>query len=190
MDHGCTRRTGLARAGLAVAALLLAGCETIPPERCGTTDWGRQGLEDGRAGFGPSRLARHREACAGVGVAPDAAAWESGRALGLRDYCELPNALKQGQARHAYGGVCTDPRFAQLYGAARRLADARQKIVDLDGQIDWREREVLTNKKLSDDRRAELLAEVRSVKRQRELALLDHAEAGRALDRTRALFGL
>lgn len=180
----------LAGAATAWVALALSACASIPAERCATLDWGRQGTEDGRAGFGPARLERHREACAGVGVRPDAAAWEAGRALGLREYCQLPNALKQGLARNAYEGVCADARFAQLHGAARRLADARQQVADLDAQIDWRERELLTNKKLTEQRRAELTAEVRSVQRQRERALLDRADAGRALERTRAQMGL
>ena len=49
---------------------------------------------------------------------------------------------------------------------------------------------LLTNKKLTEQRRAELTAEVRSVQRQRERALLDRADAGRALERTRAQMGL
>lgn len=183
-------RRPLSTTAAALALLGLGGCASIPAERCATLDWGRQGVDDGRAGFGPARLERHREACAGVGVRPDAAAWEAGRLHGLRDYCQLPNALKQGLARHAYDGVCADARFAQLHGAARRLADARQQVADLDAQIDWRERELLTNKKLTEQRRAELTAEVRSVQRQRERALLDRADAGRALERTRAQMGL
>ncbi len=175
---------------LLAAALLLQGCETIEPERCATLDWGRQGLEDGRAGFAAKRLARHADACARAGVVPNAAAWEAGRVQGLRDYCQLPNALQQGQARHAYEGVCPDPRFERLYTAARRLADARQKLDDLDEQITRQERSLLTDKKLSDSRRAELLAEVRNLQRQRESALLDRSDAGRALERTRAQLGV
>lgn len=172
------------------AALLAGGCQTIAPERCAGTDWHQQGLADGRDGFGPSRLQRHRDACATVGVRPDAAAWESGRRRGLDDYCRLPNALEQALRRHAYEGVCADPRFETLYRAARRHADARQQVADLDGQIDWRERELLTNRKLADDRRAALHAEVRSLQRQRERAIADRAEASAALERTRLQLGM
>jgi hypothetical protein len=177
-------------AAIVVAGLLLSACATMPPERCAEVDWQQQGIEDGRAGFGPTRLARHREACAGIGVVPDQAAWEQGHALGLLDYCQLPNALQQGLARHAYEGVCADPRFRQLYGAARRLADERQKVVDLDHQIDWRERELLTNPKLTEQRRAELTAEARSLHRERERAIDDRADATRALERVRDQVGL
>jgi len=176
--------------GALVATLLAPGCATIPPERCATIDWRRLGVEDGRAGFGPSRLARHRDACAKAGVRPDETAWEAGRAVGLPDYCQLPNALKQGLSRHAYEGVCTDPRFAQLHGAARRLADARQQVIELDGQIDGREREMLTNKNLSEQRRSELVADVRSLQRKRARAISDRDEAGRTLERMRTQLGL
>jgi len=172
------------------AVLLLSGCATIPPEQCASIDWRRQGLEDGRAGFGPARLARHREACAAVGVVPDTESWEAGRVVGNREYCPLPNAIQQGLARHAYEGVCADPRFGQLYSAARRLGDARHQVAFLDGEIDWRERELLTNTKLTDPRRAELRADVRSLERQRERALHDRSEASAALDQTRRLLGV
>ncbi len=179
-----------ARVGSVAAALLAGGCQTIAPERCAGIDWHQQGVADGRDGFGASRLERHRDACAAVGVRPDAAAWEAGRIRGLDDYCRLPNALEQALRRHAYEGVCADPRFATLYRAARRYADAKQQVADLDGQIDWRERELLTNRKLADDRRAELRAEVRSLQRQRERAIADRAESAAALERTRLQLGV
>lgn len=184
---GCRRSAGAACAGL---ALLVAACASIPPERCASVDWRQQGLEDGRAGFGPARIEQHREACATVGVLPDPAAWEEGRAAGAVEYCQLPNAIRQGLARHAYERVCADPRFEQAYAAARRLGDARYRVEYLDGQIDWRERELLTNTKLSAEKRAEHVAEVRSLERQRERAIADRDDASRALDLTRRRLGI
>lgn len=93
-------------------------------------------------------------------------------------------------ARHAYEGVCPDPRFAQLFGAARHPADARHLITCVDGQIDWRERELPTCKKLSDQRRAEIVAEVRSLQWERERSLDDRAETGAELERTRQRLGV
>lgn len=180
---------GVAAVGLALA-LGLGGCASIPAERCAHIDWWQQGLSDGRQGFGPSRLERHREACAAVGVRPDAAAWEQGRMNGVPEYCRLPNAITQGLARHAYEQVCPDVRFEQAYAAARRYADARYQVGYLDGQIDWRERDLLTNQKLSEDKRAAHVAELRSLRRQRERALDDREEASRALDLTRRRLGL
>lgn len=168
---------------------LLQGCQTIEPERCAALDWGRQGLEDGRAGHAAARLARHADACARVGVVPIAAAWESGRQKGLGEYCQLPNALRQGESRRRYEGVCRDPRFEQLYAAARRLADARSRMDDLDRQIDRLE-DSLRDRKLSDARRAERVGELRSLRRERDSALLDRSEAAMALDRTRGRLGI
>lgn len=183
----CRRRAGAVCSGV---ALVVAACASIPPERCASVDWHQQGFEDGRAGFGPARLERHREACAPVGVLPDPLAWEEGRAIGVVEYCQLPNAIRQGLARHAYERVCADPRFEQAYAAARRFGDARYQVEFLDGQIDWRERELLTNRKLSEDKRAEHVAEVRSLERQRERAIVDRDEASRALERTRRQLGI
>jgi hypothetical protein len=184
---GHRRRLAAACAG---AALLVAACASIPPERCASVDWREQGVDDGRAGFGPARLQRHREACAAVGVVPDAAAWEDGRAAGLVEYCRLPNAIRQGLARHAYDGVCADPRFEQAWAAARRFGDARYRVEHIDGQIDWRERELLTNSKLGEDKRADYVAEVRSLGRERERAIAEREDAARSLDRLRRQLGI
>jgi hypothetical protein len=173
----------------AMAVVWLLGCNTIEPERCATLDWGLQGLADGRAGHAPARLGRHADACARVGVVPVAAAWESGRQQGLGAYCQLPNALRQGEARRNYEGVCPDPRFEQLYAAARRLADARNRMDELGQQIDRVERS-LRDSKLSTARRAERVGELRSLRRERDAALLDRSEAAMALDRTRARLGI
>lgn len=181
------RGAGAAFAGL---VLFVAACASIPPERCASVDWRQQGFDDGRAGFGPDRIEQHREACAPVGVMPDPAAWEEGRAAGAVEYCQLPNAIRQGLARHAYGKVCADPRFEEAYAAARRLGDARYQVEYLDGQIDWRERELLTNKNLSADKRADYVADVRSLLRQRERAIVDREDASRALDLTRRRLGI
>lgn len=185
---GMARRVGLT--GLGLLVLLSAGCATIPEEQCVSMDWYRLGLEDGRVGFPPARLARHRQACAGVGVLPDAAAWEAGRAEGLVQYCELPNAIVNGLARNAYEGVCNDAQFARAYDAARGLGDARFEIERVDSELGWRERELATNKKLSDKRRAELRAEIRNLERQRDRARDDRRDAEFNLDRVRLELGI
>lgn len=169
--------------GLSLA--LLSGCATIPAEECAGMDWYALGLTDGRSGFAAGRIEKHREACAGVKVAPDTRAWEEGRRAGLDDYCVLGNALDQGLQRHAYEGVCADPDFALLYRAARELGDARYAIEDIDNQMAWRENELSTNKKLSDKRRAELRSELRDLERKRERTRYDRNQAERDLERVR-----
>ncbi len=148
-------------------------------------DWYALGREDGQSGFSAKRIEKHREACAGVKVAPDARAWEEGRRVGLEDYCVLANALEQGLQRHAYEGVCADPDFALLYRAARELGDARYAIEDIDNQMAWRENELASNKKLSDKRRSELRSELRDLDRRRERAQYDRNRAERDLERVR-----
>lgn len=177
-------------AGISALMLLSAGCATIPAEQCASMDWYRLGLEDGRAGFSAARIGRHREACAGVGVVPDTAAWEAGRALGLDDYCVLPNAIENGLARNAYEGVCRDSQFERVYDAARRLGDARHEIERVDSELAWRERELANNGKLSDKRRAELRAEIRNLERQRDRARDDRRDAEFNLDRLRLELGI
>ena len=71
-----------------------------------------------------------------------------------------------------------------------RRQSAIRQVVDLDHQIDWRERELLTNPKLTEQRRAELTAEARSLHRERERAIDDRADATRALERVRDQVGL
>ncbi|MFA7607106.1 MAG: DUF2799 domain-containing protein [Rhodocyclaceae bacterium] len=164
---------------------ILSGCATIPAEQCASMNWNALGMEDGRSGHAASRLDLHRDACRKVQVEPDARAWESGRKAGLKQYCQLPNAIERGLARDEYEQVCSDPNFARLYTAARRVADARHQVEYSDSQIDMKERELLTNKSLSDKRRGELMAEVRSLQRNRNRASEDRFAAERDLDHLR-----
>lgn len=163
-------------------AALIAGCATIPEDQCARTDWHRLGIEDGRSGYPASRLERHREACAGVQVVPDADAWESGRRAGLPEYCRLSNAVDRGLARNSYEGVCDDARFARLHAAARAVGDARYRIESIDRDLDQKERQLRTDRKLSDKRRSELRGEIRNLERQRDRARDDQRAAERRLD--------
>ena len=115
-----------------VVATAVGGCATIPEEKCASIDWFALGVEDGRAGFASDRLVKHREACAGVKVAPDERAWLEGRRAGLVEYCRLPAAVDHGLAGRGYAGVCSDPRFGRLYTAARRVYDTRARYTTLE----------------------------------------------------------
>ena len=173
-----------------VSLSLFAGCATIPVEQCGQVNWFELGVKDGQSGFGVTRVDRHRQACAPVGVLPDFAAWEAGRQQGLGDYCQLSNAITQGLSRHAYEGVCPGPEFALLHDAARSLGEARYQIEMIDRELDALERELLDGKKLSDARRAELRAEIRALERRRDRARDDRGDAERTLDRLRSELGV
>ena len=177
-------------ATLFALALLAFACSTIPAEQCAKTDWRAQGTDDGRDGRPADHLQRHREACAGVGVVPDAAAWERGRQTGLKEYCKLPNAIQAGLERRSYRGVCDDPRFARLHDAASRLGDARNDIETIDRDLEWRERQLATSKSINEKRRTELRAEIRGLERQRDRARDDRHDAEIALERIRRELGL
>lgn len=166
----------------ALAAALTA-CATIAPEECARTDWHALGIEDGRDGQPASRIERHADACAQVGVVPDAAAWEAGRELGLPEYCRLPNAIERGLAGRAYAGVCDDADFARLHDAARQVADVRREIEAVDRDLAWRERQLATSKKLDDRDRARLWSEIRSLERKRDRLRDDRIDATLRLDR-------
>jgi len=170
--------------------LLLSGCATIKPEQCATTDWRQLGVEDGRAGYASTRLAKHREACAEVKVAPDAKAWEAGRSIGLREFCRLPNAVDHGLDRKSYERVCDDPRFARLYETARSLGNLRYEIETIDKDIESRDRQLITNKKLSDKRRAEIRSEIRNLERRRDRVRSDLRHAEYRLDIVRRETGI
>lgn len=174
---------------LTVAAALSA-CATIPAEQCPRVDWLALGIEDGRQGFGADRLARHRSACEKAGVAPDAEAWEVGRRQGLISYCQLPNAITQGLARHAYAHTCAEPAFGELYTAARRLGDARHAVESIDQDLDSRERRLLNDRKLNDKERSVLRAEIRQLERRRDRFRDEQRDAERSLERLRDRMGV
>lgn len=68
-----------------VISLLLAGCASVGPDACVSTDWYRQGYSDGwRTWY--SRIDEHTARCAAVGVKPDAARYQEGWANGRFDF--------------------------------------------------------------------------------------------------------
>lgn len=174
---------------VALAALALAGCATIPEEKCASMDWYALGVEDGRAGYAADRLVKHREACAPAKVAPDERQWLEGRRAGLVEYCRLPAAIDYGLAGRGYAGVCNDPRFGRLYTAARRVHDARARIATIDREIAEKQREI-ADKDTSDVKRGFLRREVIDLDGQRNRARDARSDAERALDALRRELGV
>ena len=71
---------------LAIACVLqVAGCATVGPRACASTDWYRQGYSDGLTTW-YSRIDEHTARCAAVGVTPDAARYGVGWADGRFDF--------------------------------------------------------------------------------------------------------
>lgn len=102
------------------AAALLAGCATVSPEEraaaCSQTDWGRFGLNDGKLGVPAADRLDTFEDCAEVGHPADIAAYQAGRAEGLREYCTAENGFEVGYRGRGYEDVCPpelEPDFLQ-----------------------------------------------------------------------------
>ena len=177
-----------AMAALVAVAYALAGCATIPEDRCPSVDWTAQGVQDGRAGHASDRLVKHREACAGARIAPDERAWLEGRRVGLAEDCRLPEAVDHGLAGRGYAGVCNDPRYGRLHAAARRVRDSRAKVTGIERDIAERRRDIADGN-TSDIRRDILRGQVRDLEGQRLRARDARGDAERALDALRREFG-
>lgn len=106
---------------VAVAAVAwLAGCASLSESQCVAGDWAGIGFRDGAAGRPETQIVRHAEACAGVGVQPDAVAWRAGREQGLRRYCTPDNAYEVGRRGEALRDVCPWAERVELERANER----------------------------------------------------------------------
>jgi hypothetical protein len=170
---------------LPLLLLTLAGCATLNEDECRTADWQELGRKDGRAGYSQSRLADHHEACGKHGVKPDERRYAEGRKEGLRSYCVLSNAVREGLDGRRYEGVCAaaiDRDFRDLNEAAYRVHAKRKEIDSIDSQIVTLENE-LRNKKTSDKRRYQIRDEIRELDRKRDRLRDESRWRERDLDR-------
>ncbi|UYQ71924.1 DUF2799 domain-containing protein [Pelagibacterium flavum] len=122
-----------------LGALVLASCATLSQEQCEAGDWRAIGFSDGADGRPADRLSSHVEACSEYGIAVDNALYQSGRAEGLRVYCRLGNAERQGRAGESYFGVCEGElgvAFARVHQAGREVFNLQAEINSLDSEID------------------------------------------------------
>ncbi|WP_417584139.1 DUF2799 domain-containing protein [Pelagibacterium sp.] len=135
------------------AALLLASCATLSREQCEAGDWRSIGFGDGADGRPADRISSHVEACSEFGIPVDNALYQSGRTEGLRVYCRLNNAERQGRAGERYYGVCQGDlgvAFARVHDAGRDVFNLEAELNSLDSDID---------SKLAELRRSDLTAE-------------------------------
>nr|WP_298725999.1 DUF2799 domain-containing protein [uncultured Steroidobacter sp.] len=131
----------IARAGAAMLLLAMSGCATMDREECLTVDWRTVGFEDGAAGYSGDRIGQHRKACAKHGVTPDLAAYQEGRAAGLREYCVPANGFRLGAQGGGYSGICPadlDPAFADAYHSGRQLYTLESRLSNVSYQLDAR----------------------------------------------------
>lgn len=116
----------------------LSACASLSEEECLAADWYAIGVEDGSRGADMSRIGAHRKACAEVGVAPDIALYEQGRARGLESFCTRERGYYQGERGQRYSGVCPahlEPQFMQGYLAGQEVYRTNQNIRRLEHEL-------------------------------------------------------
>jgi Protein of unknown function (DUF2799) len=123
------------RALLAVCAFagltVLSGCASLSEEECKTADWRRLGYNDGAAGYAESRIAEHTEACAKIGIRPNAQLWRSGWDQGVVTYCTPSVGWREGLAGRSYYGVCrgrNEEAFLAPYRAGSEIHRLESRI--------------------------------------------------------------
>ena len=111
---------------LALGLFGLAGCATMSVEErtafCANTDWYRYGVNDGTLGIPSNDRGRTIGECAELGQPIDVAAYQAGRAEGLRTYCTVENGYDVGYSGRRYQRVCPpelEPDFLQGYALGR-----------------------------------------------------------------------
>jgi hypothetical protein len=167
--------------------LALAGCASMSEEECRYVDWRTVGYEDGAAGRSASRLGDHRRACADHGVAPDLAAYEAGRAAGMREFCQAHNGYRVGASGQVYYGTCPAdlaPAFERGYDQGRELYVRQQRVSDAEEAIARREAEI---RRLEDGlaRGTFVLIGETSTPEQRTQAVIDAKQAAERIGRLR-----
>ena len=135
----CGRRGVLYVLPALLAGLLsLSGCASLSAEECLAADWYTIGVEDGSRGQPVSRIGAHRKACAEVGVQPDMARYDAGRAFGLQSFCTRERGYAEGENGRSYSGVCPphlEPIFMQGYLAGQDRFRTRQEIRRVEREL-------------------------------------------------------
>ena len=171
---------------LALGTLLLAACSTtMNKDECRTVDWRTVGYEDGVAGRSGEQIGQHRRACAEYGVTPDLDAYRTGRAEGLRDYCQPHNGYRAGATGASYYDVCPAdlaPAFVAAYESGRELYDLERRVTHADEQIEARRAEIA---RLEDavSRNAFDFIDKAATPEQRAQAVLDTKQAAERIGR-------
>lgn len=128
----------IAAAVVATGVVVLAGCTTMTKDQCLAGAWGEKGYQDGLAGYRPSRLDDHVQACAKYGAPPNPSAYLSAREDGLRTYCTWESGFRQGRQGNSYGGVCSPAEerdFLPAYEDGRRIYVAEQAVSSAESAL-------------------------------------------------------
>ena len=161
-----TTNRWLARLSCLSAVVLLTGCAAMSEKECLTADWHDQGMGDGLAGYGRTRLADLREACAKVGVVPNEALYLAGWNRGIRQFCTPDNGARWGRQGRSYSGSCPaelDAAFSDRYREGRRAWDAEQTVKRLLSE--QRDKQNALDKTKDDTSRGQLRDQLRTLDR-------------------------
>jgi hypothetical protein len=117
---------------LLLATLGVAACTTLTVEErtaaCQATDWATYGQNDGTLGVATGDRTKKFAECAEIGYPADIAAYQAGRAEGLKTYCTVENGYEVGYAGRRYRKVCPaelEPAFLQGYELGRKEQPVR-----------------------------------------------------------------
>jgi len=145
---------------LAAILSLSSGCASLSEHECRAGRWYALGEADGRAGRPEARLAGYRDACAEYGIRPVESDYIDGRIAGLRNYCRIENAFREGLEGRAYHGVCPagpdELRFRRYHAAALEVQRARDALRGTDSEIERLERTLRAKKDLDERERQRL----------------------------------
>lgn len=118
-------------------ALVLAGCSTLSEEECQLADWGARGRADGSLGSTVGAFERYTSSCNRFGIAPDFAAWEEGRQVGLKSFCTPQGVYSAGLRGVGSVGECgIAPDLSRIHGASRRVWQVEREIRSAERALD------------------------------------------------------
>lgn len=127
-----------------LAASVLGGCAVMNKEDCLQSDWYELGRRDVLKGT--YRLEERRQVCAEHGIGIDPTGYDRGALEGLRAFCTTTSGQAHGDAGNSYErGFCpthSEDAFLQGYLPAIERYNYRQRIKDLQQQIDGRHRDL------------------------------------------------
>jgi hypothetical protein len=98
---------------------------------CVMADWYAIGYEDGSRGYTADQIGNRRTACAKHGVTPDFQSYQSGRAEGLKEFCQPQRGFNLGAAGGRYNGICPaqlEPGFLDAYRNGSQLHALRSNV--------------------------------------------------------------
>lgn len=138
-----------------VAAASLGACASLSEKECRSGDWAKIGHDDGAQGLSANELDKHRDACKGLDITPDAKAYQEGRAQGLKTYCTQASAYVSARRGLGYNGVCApfgEGLFLEAFRRGQEVSALMREVHDLRQKVDELEVAVMSGEYSDADR--------------------------------------